>query len=307
MARQGAGLPLVVMEASDVRIVEPILGGLSPVEIGAHPVRVAERVTKTTCEWRTDMMTDDIDMRSATFHGPINPATYTPTIDLTGVEFSSKWSGASGLRPIFSRPAMNSRWPDVTVWTPAGYIQWTLWAGFQIDGQWQLGAFLEMWSDRHGVAREWTGAHPLERTTDNSTNNWQGNWAYDARRWGALAGYVPKADDRMALMMTAGSTRPGSSNHPTVPERSNILVVPLRLNGIEAASEPVTPPPAPELIPAPQPPPDEPDTPPAPVLPPLDLSPLLGMLERIAAASEAGAASQRRTEAAIVALVKLLT
>lgn len=249
------------------------------------------------------MMTDDIDVRSATFHGPINPATYTPTIDLTGVEFKA----GSGIRPIFSRPAMNGRWPDVLVWPPAGYIQWTLWAGFQIDGVWHVGAFLEMWSDRHGIPREWTGAHPLERNDDNSNNNWQGNWAYDRSRWGALAGYTPKSGDRMALMMTAGSTRPGSSNHPTVPERSNIFVVPLKLNGIEAASEPATPTPAPAPIPAPQPPPDEPATPPAPVLPPLDLSPLLEALGRIAVASEAGAASQRRTEAAIVALVKLLS
>lgn len=249
------------------------------------------------------MMTDDIGVQSATFYGPINPATYTPTIGLTGVEFSQK----HGLRPLFDRPAMNGRWPDVLVWPPAGYIQWTLWAGFQIDGVWHVGAFLEMWSDRNGPAREWTGAHPLERNDDNSNNNWQGNWAYDRGRWGALAGYVPKVDDRIALMLTAGSTRPGSSNHPTVPERSNILVVPLRLNGIEAASEPATPPPATPPIPDPQLPPDEPATPPAPVPPSLDLSPLLGMLDRIAAASEAGAASQRRTEAAIVALVKLLS
>lgn len=249
------------------------------------------------------MMTDDIDVRSAAFYGPINPATYTPTIDLTGVEFKA----GNGIRPIFSRPAMNGRWPDVLVWTPAGYIQWTLWAGFQIDGQWKLGAFLEMWSDRHGAPRDWTGAHPLERTTDDSTNNWQGNWAYDARRWGALAGYTPKAGDRMAFMLTAGATRPGSSNHPTVPERSNILVVPLKLNGIEAANEPATPPPAPEPVPAPQVPPEQPATPPATVPPSLDLSPVLEALGRIAAASEAGADAQIRTEAILARLVKRLS
>lgn len=232
-------------------------------------------------------MRDDIDLGAAVFYGPLNPATCAATVPLTGVEFQPGKSG--GLRPIFQRPEMNARWPDVLVWPPKGYIQWTLCAGFQVGGQWHIGAMHEFWSDRNGPPREWTGAHPLELTDDGSRNNWQGNWAYARDRWGALAGYTPKVGDPMALVLVAGAVRPGSSNHPTVAERSNVLVVPLQLTGMALQAVPTEP--ATEPAPsAPPPLPAEPATEPANPpqgIPPADLDTVVSALDRQTAAIEA--------------------
>lgn len=230
------------------------------------------------------MMRDDIDLGAAVFYGPLNPATCAATVPLTGVEF--KTGKGLGLRPLFQRPEMNTRWPDALVWPPKGYIQWTLCAGFQIAGQWHIGAMHEFWSDRHGPPREWTGAHPLEMNDDGSNNNWQGNWAYARDRWGALAGYIPKAGDRMALVLVAGAVRPGSSNHPTVAERSNVIVVPLQLNGIALVTEPATEPAPSEPLPLSEEPATEPANPPQGI-PPADLDTVVSALDRQTAAIEA--------------------
>lgn len=204
------------------------LGGLPIVDTQLDPVVLVPEVVAPVSPPPTPAPStnrDAIKIDAVQFYSPIDPKQYAQTITLQGVEFRS--GETFGVRFGFDRGQLNARWPDVVVWPPAGYIQWTLFAGFQINGVWHMGGYHEFWSDRNGPPRIWTGANPLELI--NGRTNWQANWSYD-NRWGALSNYTPRAGDQIALMMVAGSVRPGSSNHPTVAERSNIVVVPLQIN-----------------------------------------------------------------------------
>lgn len=194
----------------------------------------------------------------------VSPAQYQPTVAITGVEFAP--GDKAGVRLFFDRSAVNARWPDVLVWpNPTnpqdGHVQWTLFAGLKIAGRWIMGSMFEFWSDRHGPAKLWTGAAPWEH------RNWNVNWAYSQLRWGNLATAEVAIGTPVAFMMAAGAIRGGSSSHPTFPERSGIVVVPLQERGIVlietgAPTDPPIPPPPP-LPPTPNPP-----VPPAPPVPP---------------------------------------
>lgn len=171
---------------------------------------------------------DGINLALATFHG-LNVASWAPTVTVTGVEFGMGASG--GVRLLFNRSEVNRRWPDVVVWPPAGYIQWTLFACVRPNGtQWHCAGMHEFWSDRRGAPREWTGAALLENAA-NGRNNWPANWAYDAR-WGDMQSYLPRPGDEVGFFMVAGAVRPGSSDHRTVFERSNVVRVRLAATGI---------------------------------------------------------------------------
>ena len=170
---------------------------------------------------------DGIDLSQAVITGP-PVQTWPATVTVSGVEFAPGES--RGVRLIFDRSQVNTRWPDVIVWPPAGYIQWTLYACVRPDRvTWHCGGMHEFWGDRHGAPREWSGAPLLERAS-NGTNHWQANWAYDGR-WGQMNAYVPAAGDEIGFFMVAGAHRPGSSNHPTVSERSNVVRVRLAPSG----------------------------------------------------------------------------
>lgn len=254
-------------------------------------------------------MKDAIDIGLVKFYdGPVDVSGYAATVDLTGVEFHP--ADDRGVRFIFDRATVNARWPDFTLPGWDGPLQWTLYAGFQVGGQWQMGGFHEMWSDRGGKAREWTGAHPAVKVGDKT--HWQANWAYDRNRFGDLCGIAPYEGISMALMMVAGGARPGTSDHPTVRERSNIIVVPVRMSGMELVQLPTVPP-------APSVPDAQADVPPAsapnstPGVPAsVDLSPLLAELKRGADAAEASrdalvriAAAQERSQKALDLLARL--
>lgn len=132
---------------------------------------------------------------------------------------------------LFNRAQVNARWRDVVVWPPAGYIQWTLFACVRPNGtQWHCAGMHEFWSDRRGAPREWTGAALLENAS-NGRNNWPANWAYDGR-WGEMQFYTPRPGEEIAFFMVAGAVRPGSSDHKTVLERSNVVRVRLAVSGI---------------------------------------------------------------------------
>lgn len=185
---------------------------------------------------------DMLDLSTAQVYGT-DFRSWTPTVAVTNVELSSR----EGVRLVFDRSAVNGRWPDVLNWPPAGYLQWTLGACVKVRASWHCAPLHEFWSDRHGAPRIWSGAHPLTLADDGARNNWQANWAYDGR-WGAMSSYVPAAGDDIAFFAIAGAVRPGTSNHITVTERSNIVVGKLTLNGFMPASAasgpgPVTPPP----------------------------------------------------------------
>lgn len=143
------------------------------------------------------------------------------------------------------------RWPDFTPPGWSGPLRFTLWAGFQCDGQWAMSGFMQFWAGRQD-----TGANPLEIDPTKQVNQWQANWAYG--RWPPLDSHVPKAGELMALMVTAGDARDGRIQ--TVAERSQIVTVPLALEGTWAFTPPV-PPPAPVPSPDPAPGPMPPDPP----------------------------------------------
>jgi hypothetical protein len=244
------------------------------------------------------MIKDAIDINAVQFYSPVPVAGFASTVDLLGAEFHP--ADNKGVRLVFDRAQVNAKWPDFTLpgWT--GALQWTFFAGFQIAGKWHMAGLHEFWSDRGGSPREWTGAHPAVKAGEKT--HWQANWAYDNNRFGPLTSVAPYEGLAMALMMVAGGARAGTSNHPTVPERSNIIVVPLKMSGTETVSnEPVPPASEPEPQPAPVPVPV-----PSPV-PDSGFQTLESLLVRIAEASEANAAFQQDTLKALKALLEELS
>lgn len=147
------------------------------------------------------------------------------------------------------------RWPD---FTPAGWtgpLRYTLWAGFSIGGTWVLSGFLQFWAGRTD-----SGANPLEQAADGpqkGTNNWQANWAYNGS-WSPLNAHVPQPGELMAFMVTAGDAR--NNGQQTVRERSQIVTLPLAIEG----SWPFIAAPAPDPTPTPAPTPEPTHQPPVP-------------------------------------------
>src|SRR5262249_6234640 len=128
----------------------------------------------------------------------------------------------------FSFPAQQ-RWPD---YVPPGWdgpLQYTVWAGVFVNGQWHVAGFIQMWRGRAS-----TGAPIL---TDFATN-----WAYDPGRWGPMAGHHPQVGESMLFFVTAGNAR-GVTGVTSVRERSNVVMVSLPANDTGSFSFPTTPPP----------------------------------------------------------------
>ena len=115
------------------------------------------------------------------------------------------------------------RWPN---YTPPGWdgpLQYTIWAGVKINGVWNISGFIQMWRER--VA---TGAPILEFGPGCVVNNFACNWAYDGR-WGALAGYQPRAGEEMIFFATAGNAR-GVGTVTSLRERTNVVKIALPAN-----------------------------------------------------------------------------
>ena len=183
---------------------------------------------------------DMIDLSKADFYGT-NVSEWAPTVALTGVELRS--GSNLGVRAEFDRAHVNSRWPDVLNWPPDGYLQWTLYACVPVP-KWTCAGMHEFWSDMKGAPRVWTGAHPMEKTLDGRSH-WKADWAYDGR-WGAMQTFDPEPGKQMAFFMVAGAIRPGTSDHVTVRERSNVVVGALALQAIWRPTAVDNPPPPPD-------------------------------------------------------------
>lgn len=136
---------------------------------------------------------------------------YTKVSDITAIHMRPGHN--NGLSFEFDR----SQFPPA--FRPVGWdgnLQYTVCGGFFINGRWIASGFIQMWEDRPS-----TGAPILAQ--------W-GDWAYDRNRWGDLAGYRPKAGDKMLLMIAAGNARNGSQGdgaYTLVPHRTNIVLVDL--------------------------------------------------------------------------------
>lgn len=173
---------------------------------------------------------DAIDLSQAVVHNsPGDVATWTrrPLRTLTMRPEGDPRAGLS-----FDFPA-NATWPD---YTPPGWdgpIQYTVWAGVRINGVWHVAGFIQMWRNR-----ESTGAPILTVGPGCTVNNFACNWAYD-RRWGALAGYQPRAGEAMVFFLTAGNAR-GVGVVTSVRERTQVVMVNLPANDTGVFSFPTT-------------------------------------------------------------------
>lgn len=159
------------------------------------------------------MLTDEIDLTSAVVHSsPLDVPAWPIT---TRIERVTMRPGQDhGLSFQFSG---NQTWPD---YVPPGWdgpIQYTVWAGVQIDGRWHLAGFIQMWRTRPS-----TGAPILAQWRD---------WAYDENRWGPMARHRPQVGEQMVFFLSAGNARKGSAGPEpdvtSVRERSNAVLIAL--------------------------------------------------------------------------------
>ena len=160
------------------------------------------------------MSIDALDLSSAIVHNsPTDVASWPAT---TRIERLTMRPGQNnGLSFAFSG---NQTWPD---YVPPGWdgpIQYTVWAGVQINGVWHVAGFIQMWRTRPS-----TGAPIVAQWRD---------WAYDKNRWADMVDYRPQPGDQMAFFLTAGNARRGSAQAPepdvtSVRERSNAVIVSL--------------------------------------------------------------------------------
>lgn len=113
-------------------------------------------------------------------------------------------------------------WPDYTPpgWTKGGEgLQYTVWAGFLINGKWHAAGFVQMWRTRYQTGAPILQYFPI-------------HWAYD-QRWGELYKYQPKVGEEMILFLTAGNARSGSAEAGPITDhngRSNIIKVKVPAN-----------------------------------------------------------------------------
>lgn len=164
---------------------------------------------------------DAIDLSQAVvINSPRDVANWARTTSIRTLTMRPEGGARAGLS--FDFPA-NATWPN---YTPPGWngpIQYTVWAGVQINGVWHVAGFIQMWRER-----ESTGAPLLSFGPGCTVNNFACNWAYSSR-WGALAGYQPRAGEAMIFFLTAGNAR-DVTTVTSVRERSNVVMVNLPAN-----------------------------------------------------------------------------
>ncbi len=196
-------------------------------------------------------MPDAFDPGLARVHNSPIPA-WPVTAALTKLEFRPE-----GVSVEFSKKDCADRWPDVTPpgWT--GPIQYTLWIGMRIIGEWHIAGILEYW---YGL--DASGGNVIEN------NQIAINWTYDCD----VMKRQPLPGERVAFLVTAGSQR--QKEVFLVHERSQVVTVPFpaTLPAVFTFDEAV------------------PDPVPIPVPPSVDLGPLyarIAYLERRLTAHEA--------------------
>lgn len=237
---------------------------------------------------------DAIDITQITWHGTEKipaPATLTMRPLLQGVEYrpgTPQQDRAVGVRPIVDA-SLHTVWPNMTPpgWT--GTVRYTVCAIVKIDGHWHGAPCVTMYDGAWG-----TGAPILTQWND---------WVY----WSpAMRRYTPAVGHEIGWMLIAGGARFDIAKL-SVNERSNIIKVPVDVQGVWMDIPPVVPMPAdPPSVPVPEPlPAPDPVIPPA--IPPADLSAVTALLERLIAETSRAAVAQEQTRDALTALVKVLS
>lgn len=195
------------------------------------------------------------------------------TATVTQVNFTD-----DGVVIDFTKREGPNRWPDVVPPGWDGPIEYTLWIGMQLQGQWHVCGVIEFWFGR--------GIDADKNAGSNVTLNQQiqRNWTYFC---GPMA-RQPNPGEPVAFFVTSGDQR--RMDVAAVRERSNVVVVPFPASApavfpMSALLPPVfTQPP----ISAPPAPPASPPSGPAPVtvqapatLPSTDLSVVYAQLAAI--------------------------
>jgi hypothetical protein len=156
---------------------------------------------------------DAIDLSQVTvYNSPTDVASWAATTTITRLEMQPANAPAPGVSLTFSA---EDTWPDYTPPGWEGPLQYTVWAVFNINGQWVTSGFIQMWNGRGN-----TGAPLL---TDFAIN-----WAYDGR-WGPMQGYQPHVGEAVGFFVTAGNAR-GVTSVTSLRERSNVVLVHLPAN-----------------------------------------------------------------------------
>jgi hypothetical protein len=104
-----------------------------------------------------------------------------------------------------------------------GDLLYTICVGIHNEAGWWMSGFVQKYDFTP------SGAPILAIDEKKQINNWQANWAYDAR-WSPMDVYAPKAGDTIALMLVAGNGRAGAGGQN--PQRSNVVLVTIPSNGI---------------------------------------------------------------------------
>lgn len=168
---------------------------------------------------------DAIDLsRAVVVNSPADVASWPITSRVESLTMSPEGAPNPGIAMYFNG---RNTWPNYHVpgWAPGGEgLQYTIWAGVNINGVWHVSGFIQMWRSR--VA---TGAPILTVPAGCPLgNNFSCNWAYDGR-WGAMNHYVPHAGESMVFFATAGNAR-GVGTVTSVRERTNVVMVTLPPN-----------------------------------------------------------------------------
>lgn len=185
------------------------------------------------------------------------------TATITQVNFTP-----TGLVIDFTKRDGPGRWPDVVPPGWDGPLQYTVWIGMQLQGQWHVCAVLEFWYGRGLWADQDAGGDAT------SNQQIQRNWTYFC---GPLA-RQPNPGEPVLFLVTAGDQR--RMDVAAVRERSNLVVIPFPASApavFPMGSIP-TPIPTPTPVPTPSPVPAPPPVP-APLPTPGPIPPLVGTVD----------------------------
>jgi hypothetical protein len=188
--------------------------------------------------------------------GSPSVASRVQTAQITQINFTEH-----GIVIDFTKRDGLVRWPDVVPPGWDGPIQYTVWIGMQLQGQWHMCSVLEFWYGRGQNADSDAGGNATRESQI------QRNWTYFC---GPMA-RQPQSGEPVAFMVSSGDQR--RMDVTAVRERSNVVVIPFPADA--PAVYPIagipTPTPTPTPVPVPSPLPI-----PAPVpAPAVDLAPVL--------------------------------
>lgn len=150
------------------------------------------------------------------FNAPQDVLDWPVTVDITKVTIAPR----NGVSFEFSKVLPeNWKWPSNPL-VPSDNFQYTVWPVITPESDPMTSGIVQMWQGRDGTG-------PFE--TPTFLTDFQKNWCYNAQ-WGPMAGYQPKAGDRIGFFVSAGNGRL-TSGVTSVRERSNVVYLTLTSDG----------------------------------------------------------------------------